>query len=155
MKSVTRLLTEKRALRLISVTALALFFYICGAALLLASSADVLPQPPGLGGTLSGYIEKMLLALALFAAIAFAAAKFLPKLFKTGNAGRLCVLGAMSLGRDAVYILQIGPDVVALFVGKSGPALLGRWSMDEWEDYEASLGEGTRSGETKGNSEFL
>jgi flagellar biogenesis protein FliO len=146
MKNITRLLVRKRALRLISVAALALFFYICAAGPICAASGDVVPQP-SLGAALSGYIERMLLALAFFAAAAFAAAKFLPRFFKKGGAGRLRMIGAMSLGRDAVYIIQTGPDVVALFVGKSGSVVLGRWRLDEWEDYEASLEESAREGQ--------
>jgi flagellar biogenesis protein FliO len=152
MKNITRLLVKKRALRLILVAALALFFYIRAALPLLAASGDAVPQLPGLGDSLSGYVERMLLALTLFAAAAFAAAKFLPKFFKTGSGGRLRMIGAMSLGRDAVYIIQTGPDVMVLFVGKSGATLLGRWRLEEWEDYEASAGESAHESQrTKGS----
>jgi hypothetical protein len=141
MKDITRQLVGKRALRLISVLALALFFCVCaGSAILPAGDGGSLP-PPGLGDTLAGYVVKMSLALLLFGVAGYAAAKFLPRFFKAGSPGRLRVISALSLGRDAVYIFQTGPDVVALFVSRGGATLLGKWRLDEWEDYEASLSE--------------
>ncbi|MDR1020887.1 MAG: hypothetical protein LBL73_09020 [Synergistaceae bacterium] len=127
-------------MRLILVLALALFFCVCASSVTLAAG-DVLPPPPGLGDTLAGYVVKMSLALLLFGVAGYAAAKFLPRFFKAGSPGRLRVISALSLGRDAVYIFQTGPDVVALFVGRGGATLLGKWRLDEWEDYEASLSE--------------
>ncbi|MDR1514105.1 MAG: flagellar biosynthetic protein FliO [Synergistaceae bacterium] len=150
---------RKRALRLIGMAALALFFCICAECPIYAASQaseDVVPQIQSLDSSLTGYIGRMLLALALFGAVGYGAAKFLPRFFKSGGAGRMRVIGALSLGRDAVYILQVGPDVVALFVGKGGSVLLGKWSLDEWEDYDASLSPGAHEGQrTKDSGEFL
>ena len=53
--------------------------------------------------------------------------------------GRLRLVEAISLGRDAIYVVQVGPEIVALFVGRAGANVLGRWRRDEWESYEAEL----------------
>jgi flagellar biogenesis protein FliO len=137
MRDITRQLVKKLALRLISMFALALFF--CERAGCAALAADVDVPVPGMGDTLAGYVGKMSLALLLFGVAGYAAAKYLPRFFRAGNSGALRVISALSLGRDAVYVFQAGPDVIALFVGKGGATLLGRWPLDEWEDYEASL----------------
>jgi hypothetical protein len=95
---------------------------------------------PGYGEALAGYMTRVILALLLLGAAGYAAAKFLPKRFRSGAGGDLRMLGAINLGRDMVYLLQAGPDVIALFVGKNGATLLGRWGLEEWGDYEASSG---------------
>jgi hypothetical protein len=128
------------------VVALALFFYFCGVSSLCAASDDIVPQILGYDETLAGYMMRMVIALVLLGVTGFAAAKFLPRFFRAGSSGKLRLLGALNLGRGAVYILQIGPEVIALFVGKNGSTLLGRWSLDEWEDFEASFSEGAFEG---------
>jgi hypothetical protein len=133
----TGLCVTKWALRRVSVATLALFFCM-RAAPLFAVSADVVPLLP-YNEALTGYVVRMLLALALLGAAGWAAVKFLPKRFGAISKNPLRVMSVLGVGRDAVYILQTGPDVVAFFVGKNGPLLLGRWSMDEWADYEASF----------------
>jgi hypothetical protein len=155
MERITRQLMTKRALRLIVVAALALFFCIYAGCSLCVASEDAAPRIPSLDGSLMGYIGRMALALLLLGAAGYGAAKFLPGFFKGGGPQRPRVIGALSLGRDVVYILQTGPDVVAFFVGKGGSLLLGRWSLDEWEDYEASLSGVEREGQrTKDSGEF-
>jgi hypothetical protein len=141
MKNITRLFVRRWALRLISGAALALIFFMLGSSLLYAASEDVVPSMSSYNDTLTGYMTRMILAVVLLGAVGYATAKFLPKFFRTGPPGCLRVLSALNLGRDMVYILQTGPDVIALFVGKSGSTLLGRWSLDEWEDYEAARDE--------------
>ena len=91
--------------------------------------------------SLTAYIVKMFLSLALLGAAGYAAVKFLPGKFRVGAQGRLKLMGALNLGRDVVYLLQVGPDVIALLTGKTGSIVLGRWSAEEWDDYEAALPE--------------
>lgn len=94
--------------------------------------------------TLSGYATRMFLALFFLGAAGYAAVKFLPGKFRAGAQGRLKLIGAISLGRDVVYLVRIGPDVVALYAGKTGATVLGRWSAEEWDDFEAVLPENIR-----------
>ena len=121
-----------RALRLLIAAVLTLSFCFFSAAgpAVASDNSDV---------NLTGYITRMLLALLLLAGAGYAAVKYIPGRMKIGSQGRLRMLGALPMGRDAVYIVQTGPEVVALFVGRSGTAVVGRWSAEEWEDYEASL----------------
>ena len=134
-------------MRRFSAAASALFFYIILPRALFAASEDVIAPMPDYTDALAGYITRIILALLLLGAAGWAAAKFLPKHFKSGARGDLRMLGAINLGRDMVYLLQAGPDVIALFVGKNGATLLGRWGVEEWGDYEASS-----SGLARGNS---
>ena len=88
--------------------------------------------------TLSGYVTRMVLALLLFGAAGYFAVKYLPSRFRLGAAGKLRLLGALNVGRDMIYVVQTGPRVVALFVGKATSSVIGSWSAEEWEAYEAS-----------------
>ena len=127
-----KLPVKGRALGLLSSAVLTLSFCLfivvsCAAA---SDSSEV---------DLYGYITRMILALLLLSAAGYAAVKYIPGRFRTAAQGKLRMIGALQLGRDAVYIIQTGPEVVALFAGRSGSFVVGRWSMEEWEDYEASL----------------
>jgi hypothetical protein len=146
MENITSFFAKMRASRLSSIVALALFFYTRGMSAIYAASEDIAPQVLGYDETLAGYMTRMVTALVLIGAIGFAAAKFLPRFFRVGSPSKLRLLGALNLGRDAVYILQTGPEVIALFVGKNSSTLLGKWSLDEWEDFEASSGESAFEG---------
>jgi hypothetical protein len=87
----------------------------------------------------SGYVSRMILALLLLGALAYAAAKFLPGKFGAAARGRVKVISAVNLGRDMLYIVKLGPEVVAFLSGRTGHAVLGRWPAEEWDDYEAAL----------------
>ncbi len=117
---------------------LALVFCVLTPSLLWANTRDF-------DVSLAGYVTRMFLALALLGAAGYAAVKYLPGKFRVGAQGRLKLLGVLNLGRDVVYLLQIGPDVIALFTGKNGSTVLGRWSAEEWDDYEAALPEPAKS----------
>ena len=85
----------------------------------------------------SGYVARMILALSILGALGYVAVKFLPGYFAAGSRGHIKILGAASLGRDVVYITRTGPEVVAFISGRAGATVLGRWSLEEWDDYEA------------------
>lgn len=109
--------------------ALALFF--C------ASFTDVLyAGTEGLDASIAGYVTKMILALLLLGGAGYALVRYLPGRFRISQRGRLYLIEAISLGRDAVYVVRIGPEVVALFVGRTGTNILGRWRLEEWEELE-------------------
>ena len=126
----SRFSVEGRALGLISAAVLTLSFCLMSVRV---CSADT----GGSSVDLAGYMTRMVLALLFLAGAGYAAVKYLPGRFKFGSQGKLRMIGALPLGRDVVYLIQTGPDVVALFVGKSGSTVIGRWSSDEWDDYEA------------------
>jgi hypothetical protein len=116
-----------RALRLSPQIALTLFF--CS-----LLPREALSATEEFDATLSGYILRMVIALVILAVAGYLAVRFIPGRLGASSKGRLKLLGALNLGRDMVYIIQTGPDVVAVFAGRSGAAVIGRWSQDEWED---------------------
>ena len=120
--------------------ALTLFFLIFGVWSLLPPVV-VSAAEESYDVTLSGYVSRMVLALLLFAVAGYLAVKYLPGRFRLGAAGKIRLVGAMNVGRDMIYIVQTGPQVVALFVGKASSSVIGRWTAEEWADYEASVGE--------------
>jgi len=42
--------------------------------------------------------------------------------------GAVGLLASLSLGRDVIFIVRCGPDVIALLSGK----VIGRWRYEEW-----------------------
>jgi hypothetical protein len=123
-------------------SAAALFFCALSAGTLWADSADIDPGGVSYDDTLSGYLTRIIIAFALLGGVGYAAAKFLPKRFGWKGGGKLRIMGAVSLGRDMIYVVKVGPDVVAVLSGKSGATVIGQWSLDEWD----SLDEGRDSG---------
>lgn len=99
--------------------------------------------------TLSGYVTRMVLSLVILGGVGYAAARLLPGRFRMGAQGALKLKGALNLGRDVVYLVQIGPDVVAICAGKTGVTVLGRWSAMEWDDYEEAV-----SGAARGSGDL-
>ncbi len=89
--------------------------------------------------TLSTYIAKMVLSLLLLLLLGFLAIKYLPGRFRVGAQGKLKLIGTLSLGRDVVYVVQTGPEVIALFVSRTNSTVMGRWSLEEWGDFESTL----------------
>jgi hypothetical protein len=142
-----------RALRLFLSGALTLFFlalpvlatsdFDAAATLDVAASesdAAVLPvaAAPTIDTMLAEFTTKMILAVAVLGLLGYAAVKFLPGRWGTGGHGHIKVMGMLNVGRDMIYIVKTGPDVVAFVSGRTGPAVLGRWSLEEWDDYEAA-----------------
>ena len=123
------LYTHLRALRLFLSGALTLFFLTLPAAA--ASEFDA---------AFSGYITRMVLALALLGLLGYAAAKFLPGRLSARARGHIKIVGMLNIGRDMIYIVKTGPEVVAFVSGRTGFTVLGRWSLEDWDDYEAAAG---------------
>ena len=94
--------------------------------------------PAGFDDAFSGYVTRMLLALLIMGAVGYLAVKYLPGRLGSVSRGHIRVISALSLGRDMMYIVKTGPDVIAFWAGRNGSAVLGRWSLEEWENYEAS-----------------
>ncbi len=95
--------------------------------------------------SLGGYLTRMALALCLLAAVAWGVVRYLPQRVAglRSGPGKVKVLCSQALGRDALYVLRIGPDVVAVLSGRNGSQVLGRWSLSEWEQEEAETDEAT------------
>jgi hypothetical protein len=122
--------TRYSALRLLPRAALTLFFLTFTDA---AGAAEA-----GFDEAFFGYVTRMLTALLIMGVIGYLAVKYLPGRLGSGSRGHMRVISALSLGRDMVYIVKTGPDVIAFWAGRNGSAVLGRWSLEEWENYEAA-----------------
>lgn len=99
----------------------------------MANCAPLWAEPEAFDTTLSAYVAKMVLFLLLLGALGYLLVKFVPGKFRPGVQGKFAMIGAMQLGRDVLYVVRIGPDVVALLVGRTGSSVVGRWSASEWE----------------------
>ncbi|MDR1579306.1 MAG: hypothetical protein LBS35_03030 [Synergistaceae bacterium] len=122
---------RKRAVGLI-LTGISTLFFLERA----AHSAGV--ETEDFNSAFSGYVAKMVLALLLLGALAYFALKFLPGRLGPMSRGHIKIIGAVNLGRDMMYIARLGPEVVAFLCGRAGSIVLGRWSAEEWDDYEAA-----------------
>lgn len=119
-----------RALGRCCVMPLTLFFYFIFSEPLSADTGT-------LDTALSSYIANMALMLCLIFLLGYLGMKYLPKRFRSAASGKLKLLGAMPLGRDIVYLIRIGPDVVSIYVARGAVAVVGRWSVEEWERFDA------------------
>lgn len=83
--------------------------------------------------TISNYIAKMALSLILLIVAGLLIMKYVPGRFKAAANGRIKHIGTMPVGREAVHVIQAGPDVIAVLVAKTGSTVIGRWTLEEWE----------------------
>jgi hypothetical protein len=101
----------------------------------LAEAADAVED---FDAAFSGYVARVVIALLLLGVLAYFALKFLPGRFGAMSRGHIKIICAANLGRDMMYIARLGPEVVAFLCGRFGSVVLGRWSAEEWDDYEAA-----------------
>lgn len=98
-----------------------------------ASPAFGAPLSPGEGG----YLIRLLVAALLLGGLLF----FLSRLSRGAwfrsrfpAAGRCRLLGTLPLGRDSLYLILCGPEVIAVLSGKGGTVVVGRWDKNQWEE---------------------
>jgi hypothetical protein len=124
---------RERAVGLILMGISALFFLERAAGV--ASAADASGD---FDAAFSGFAARIAIALLLFGVLAYFMFKFLPGRLGPMSRGHIRIMGAVNLGRDMIYIARLGPEVVAFLCGRTGSVVLGRWSAEEWDDYEAA-----------------
>ncbi len=83
---------------------------------------------------LGGYLFRVALGLGLLAASGWALVRYGPRRFRQGRDPRVRVVSVLPLGRDVLYVLRLGPDVIAVLCGRGGSDVLGRWRADEWPE---------------------
>ncbi|MDR1885542.1 MAG: hypothetical protein LBQ56_04650 [Synergistaceae bacterium] len=130
-----------RASRLFFKIALTLFFYSMRPTSAMAAVEE-------LDASMSGYAARMAIALVILGIAGYLAAKWAPGRFRASAGGKLKLLGTLNLGRDMVYIIRTGPDVVAILAGRTGGTVIGRWSGEEWDECGDDLENGARSKDT-------
>lgn len=92
--------------------------------------------------SLTSYLLKVGLSLVLLAAAGYAVVYFSDKREPLRAKGVLVILASLSLGRDVIFIVRCGPDVIAILSGKSGGRAIGRWRYEEWMAGVEEAGDG-------------
>ena len=86
------------------------------------------------------YTIKISLALLLLWGGSWAFLRWGPGSRKSGfsrNVSEEIVLfSSRILGRGRVYLFRCGPDVIALWISRKESVLLGRWSREEWAQWQ-------------------
>ena len=49
-----------------------------------------------------------------------------------GDGAVVKLLASLPLGKDALFVVRCGPDVIAFTLGTGGACLMGRWRYEEW-----------------------
>ena len=82
--------------------------------------------------SLTGYMLRISLSLALLALAGYGAVLYSRRRVPKGTSGNLKVLASLPLGRDVLFLVRCGPDVLAITTGSSGSRVIGRWKYEEW-----------------------
>lgn len=72
------------------------------------------------------------LSLALLALAGYGAVLYTRRRMPGRTSGNLKVLASLPLGRDVLFLVRCGPDVLAIATGSTGPRVIGRWKYEEW-----------------------
>lgn len=83
--------------------------------------------------SLTGYLLRVGLALALLCAAGYGAVFFHRRKAPRSAKGTVDILTSLPLGRDVLFIVRLGPDVFALTSGSSGTRVICRWPYEEWK----------------------
>ena len=89
--------------------------------------------------SLTGYLFRVVTALAVLSLCAF----FLTRNARRGARGKrgnaaVGLLASLPLGKDVLFVVRCGPDVLAFTLGGSGACLMGRWKHEEWRTAQDS-----------------
>ena len=97
------------------------------------------------GISIWNYLLKVALGLSVIGLMAFGALRLSPRFRGIGGGGVVSVLSVTPVGRDLLYVLRVGPSVMAVISCPKGEfAVLDRW---DWESWRAEVGEGASGGE--------
>ena len=83
--------------------------------------------------SLTSYLVKVGLSLALLAIAGYLVVLFSGRRAPLRTKGVLSVLASLPLGRDVLFVVRCGPDVMAILSGKNGACVIGRWRYEEWQ----------------------
>jgi len=82
------------------------------------------------------YSVKIVLALALLAVVALLFYRYASRKGLLKRSDDLQLVAFLPLGNDKVYLIRCKDHIVGLFVGKTGTALLGKWTIEEWNQHK-------------------
>ena len=85
---------------------------------------------------LTAYLIRAVLALIFMSACAFLFVKYFRKnnLNSKGSHNVEIITSLRLTGRDIFLVVHCGPDVIAFTVGPQGSCLMGRWSVEQWQN---------------------
>ena len=82
--------------------------------------------------SLVSYLLKVGLSIALLAVGGYVLVFFHRRRAPLRAKGAVGLLASLSLGRDVIFIVRCGPDVIALLSGRNGGRVIGRWRYEVW-----------------------
>jgi hypothetical protein len=90
--------------------------------------------------SLTGYMIRVGLSLAILALAGYGAVVYSRRTAPLKAKGAVAVLASLPLGKDVLFIVRTGPDVIALASGGAGTRVIGRWRYEDWKQYEGEEG---------------
>lgn len=99
-------------------------FLLCGSA---CADAGVTVEP-----SLGEYMLRVGVALVVFALVAYLVVRFSGRNGRAFPGKQLALIERLPLGRETVYAVRCGPDIVVFVSGAGGARLLGKWPEERW-----------------------
>ena len=107
-------------------------FCAAAALLLIPAAAEASPAE---SPSLTGYMVRIGLSLAILALAGYGMILYSRRTAPLKAKGAVSVLASLPLGKDVLFIVRLGPDVVALASGGAGTRVIGRWRYEDWKQY--------------------
>jgi hypothetical protein len=81
---------------------------------------------------LTTYFIRVMLALCLLVGISYILIRYIRPSIAVRESHNVKVIAALRLGREMLYIIQCGPDVIALLSGGNNSKVVGKWRKEDW-----------------------
>lgn len=99
-------------------------------------SLPVAATASGEAPSLTAYMIKIGLSVALFAIAGYGVVLWSRRTAPLMAKGTVKVLTSLPLGKDVLFVVRCGPDVIVLTSGGTGTRVIGRWRYEDWIKYE-------------------
>lgn len=100
---------------------------------LLPAAAEAFPAD---SPSLVGYMIRIGLSLAILALAGYGMVLYSRRTAPLKAKGAANIMASLPLGKDVLFIVRLGPDVVALASGGAGTRVIGRWRYEDWKQFE-------------------
>ena len=91
---------------------------------------------PPISPSMTEYLLRVGIAVVILAAAGYGAVVFHRRAVPLKLRGSVSIMASLPLGKDVLFIVRLGPDVVALASGGAGTRVIGRWRYEDWKQYE-------------------